>query len=87
MDTNCSFIASLYGDGCMYFSITEAVDDVTRHVGIVALNVPSILRVREFDLSENDAAASKLDAASPATSSMRSLPVYRVKMAYTTAPF
>ena len=53
--------------------MTEAVEDVTRHVGIVALNVPSILR--EFDLSENEAAASKLDAASSAASSIRSLSV------------
>jgi len=53
--------------------MTEAVEDVTRHVGIVALNVPSILR--EFDLSENEAAANKLDAASSATSSVRFISV------------
>jgi len=55
----------------VYFSMTEAVEDVTRHVGIVALNTSSILR--EFDLSENEVAASKIDAASSASSSIRSL--------------
>ena len=54
--------------------MTEAVEDVTRHLGIVTLNVPSILR--EFDLSESEAAASKLDTASSATSSIRSLFVH-----------
>ena len=46
------------------FSLTEANEDITRHVGVVTLNAPSILR--EFDLSESESAVSKLDAATSA---------------------
>jgi len=53
----------------VHLRLTEAVEDVSRHVGIVSLNVPSILR--EFDLSESEAAASRLDATSSASSSIR----------------
>ena len=49
-------------------SMTEANEDITRHVGVVTLNTPSILR--EFDLSESESTVNKLDAATSATRSI-----------------
>ena len=48
------------------FSMTETGEDVVRHIGIVTLNAPSVLR--EFDFVENQ---NKLDTSSSTASSVR----------------
>jgi len=49
--------------------MTEMGEDVSRHAGVVTLSTPSILR--EFDLSESESAASKLDTSSLAAAATR----------------
>ena len=55
-------------DRDFHYSVADVVEDVGRHVGVIALNTPSILR--EFDLSENESnIVGKLESASSSSSS------------------